>query len=448
MVREHYYRPCAEYPSGYYFITTENGILAEDELPFGIFPVLTCAFDEVTTTPRGKSIIKQLRPYQVEINRASSKVAEHQVTLGDDKIVFTAGGKPSTGATQPGIRFVNVSTPGAAPTVIPGRVGDQYIPYIDSQIKEMYQVADVAELDQEINGQLDPYTLLFRSIRQKQKFSFYGDKFERYLVKVHETAFKLFKKYASPHLLIPVLGKNEMINIDEFKNTPDTMTQIKVEPMGDDVETKLGKQITLNHVLQYLGSKLDKQDIGKFLRLSPYLNMEKMFEDLTLNYDNSVNDILALDRGEFPPSQKHEDHEYALKMVITRMKQPDFRFLHPYIQSLYEQKKQEHEKLLAEQQQEIMRAQSQFIPSGGFSVAADFYVPDPKNPQSTKRVRVPSESLQWLLKQLEIQGTTQEALKQMDDKQVLSEIGQMLSPGSQAPSQVPSLEGTYRGTIQ
>ena len=434
MVREYYFKPCAEYPSGYYYITTEEGILSEGELPFGVFPIIHVGFDELTTSPRSRSIIRQLRPYQVEINRASSKMAEHQITLGDDKVWFQAGSKPSSGGTTPGVR--QNTYVGQPPIVVPGRSGEQYLEYINMQIAEMYQVADVAELDKEINGQLDPYTLLFRSIRQKQKFSFYSEKFEQFLVKVHETALQLFKKYASPYLMIPVLGKNEQVNMDEFKNSTEVCWEVKIEPMSDDLETKMGKQLTLNHVLQYLGTQLDKKDIGKFLRLSPYLNMEKMFEDLTSDYDNAVNDVLALDRGQYPQTQKYEDHEYAVKFLVNRMKQPDFRYLNPQIQMMYEKKKVEHEQALAMQAQEIKKAQSQFIPSGGYLVKCDFYVPDPKNPNSTKRVSVPSESMDWLLKSLESQGTSQEALEYIDNKQVTTDIAQLLAQGSTPASQL------------
>lgn len=434
MVREYYFKPCAEYPSGYYYITTEEGILSEGELPFGVFPIIHVGFDELTTSPRSRSIIRQLRPYQVEINRASSKMAEHQITLGDDKVWFQAGSKPSSSGNTPGVR--QNTYVGQPPIVVPGRSGEQYLEYINMQIAEMYQVADVAELDKEINGQLDPYTLLFRSIRQKQKFSFYSEKFEQFLVKVHETALQLFKKYASPYLMIPVLGKNEQVNMDEFKNATEVCWEVKIEPMSDDLETKMGKQLTLNHVVQYLGTQLDKKDIGKFLRLSPYLNMEKMFEDLTSDYDNAVNDVLALDRGQYPQTQKYEDHEYAVKFLVNRMKQPDFRYLNPQIQMMYERKKQEHEQALAMQAQEIKKAQSQFIPSGGYLVKCDFYVPDPKNPNSTKRVSVPSESMDWLLKSLESQGTSQEALQYIDNKQVTADIAQLLAQGSAPASQL------------
>lgn len=443
MVREYYFRKCAQYPNGYFYITTEHGILAEGELPFGIWPLHTVSFDENTTSPRGRSIIKQLRPYQIEINRAASKMAEHQITLGDDKIIFQGGSKPSTGATQPGIRQISVA--GMAPMVIPGRTGEQYLEYINSQIAEMYQISDVAELDKEINGQIDPYTLLFRSIRQKQKFSFYSEKFENFLISIHETALNLFKRYASPHIMIPVLGRNEQVNMEEFKNSPDVCWEIKIEGMSDDLETKMGKQITLNHVLQYIGPQLDKKDIGKFLRLSPYLNTEQMFEDMTQDWDNLVNERLALDRGQYPQSNLYENHEYMVKGLVSRMKQPDFPYLHPQIQQNYQRKIQEHEQAIAMQQMQIKQAQSEFIPSGGYAVAADLYVPDPNNPKSTKRVRVPSESLTWLLKQLEIQGSSQEAITAMGNQQATTDIARMVTSGTGSPS--PDIQNQIQGLI-
>lgn len=421
LVKEFYYRPCAIYPKGYYYIATEEGILAQDELPFGIFPIEHEFFDEITTAPRGKSIIKQLRPYQIEINRASSKIAETQVTIGDDKIIYFAGAKPSSGANQPGVRFMNVNSP-QAPVVVPGRSGEQYVDYVNMQISEMYQIADVQELDKDMNGQLDPYTLLFRSMRQKQKFSYYSEKFENFLVRVHKKALELFRQYATPQFLIPVLGKSEMVNIQVFKSSTDVAWNIVVEPMSDDIETKMGKQITLNHVLQYIGPQLDKGDIGKFLRLSPYLNTEKMFQDMTQDWDNLTNDILQLDRGEYPQPNTYDNHDYMIKGLASRMKQPDFKYLHPQAQMNYQRKMQEHESIKKEQMLAVQRAESGFIPAQGYAVVCDLYVPDPEDPQKTKRVKVPSEALTWLLKQLEIQGNTQKDIEKIGNQQAIADI--------------------------
>lgn len=438
MVKECFYKPCASYPKGYYYIYTDGGILTEGELPFGIFPIEYCGFDELTTSPRAKSIIKQLRPFQLEINRASSKMAEHQITLGDDKIVYQSGIKPSSGASKSGIREIAIS--GSQPVVIPGRTGDQYLPYIQSQIAEMYQVADVGDFDKEESGQLDPYTMLFRSAKQKQKFSFYTAKFGNFYVKVHKKALNLFKQYASIHLMIPVLGKNEQVNMEEFKNSTDVCWEIKLEEMNDDIETKMGKQLSLNHFLQFVGPQMDKEEIGKAMRLSPYLNNELTFETLTQDYDNLTNDILALDRGRFVPPNKYDKHDYVVSGIVSRMKKADFQFLAPQIQQMYEQKKIMHEQILAQQQAEIKQAESGFIPSGGYLVVCDFYVPQPNNPGKTSRVRVPSEALDWLLKKLEVQGSSQQMLMGIGNTQVLADVAGMLNQqGGQAgpPVQMP-----------
>lgn len=426
MVREYYFRECAEYPNGHWYIATDLGILAEGELPFGIFPIYSVGFDELTTSPRSKSIVKQLRPYQVELNRMASQRAETQITMGMDKLVIQSGSKTSTGATQPGIRIVTTA-PGPAPTVIPGRSGDQFTEAYQQTIAEMYQIAEVPELDQEMNNQLDPYALLFRSIRQKQKFSVYGDKFENFLCDVMGGALELYRLCIDDKALIPIVGKNEMVNIKAFKAVPPNVTQVKIEPMNDDIETKMGKNLALNHILQFVGPQLNKNDIGKLIRLSPYLNNEKSFADMTNSWDNLANDILSLDRGEMPPMSNYEDHDYVIAGLTSRMKQPDFKYLPPQIQNIYGQKLQQHEGIKANQLAETQRAQSGFIPSGGYAVVCDLYVtPDPNKPETTKRLRVPSESLQWLIKQLQVQGSAQDQIEQLQSPQAGADIAQLL----------------------
>ena len=424
MVREYYFKPCAAYPEGYYYISTEMGTLAEGVLPYGVYPIHYLGFDEMTTNPRAKSILRQLKPYQVELNKTASKISEIQSTLGSDRVWYQAGSKPSSGASKPGIR--ENSYTGAPPIVIPGSAGEQYMGYMAQTIAEMYQVADLAEFEKDTDGQLDPYALLFRSMKQKQKFSFYSDKFNGFQIKVWKTALQLYKKYVHPTELIPVIGKNEQVNIEEFKSANDLMYEIKVESMSDDIESKLGKQLSLNHYLQYVGPQLKPEDIGKMIRLSPYLNMEKMFQNMTQDYDNLNNDIISLDRARFSPANKYDKHDYVIAGLISRMKQPDFEFLPPQVQQMYEAKLQQHEQILAQQQEEIKRAQAGFIPSGGYLVTTDFYIENADSTKKPDRARVPSEALDWLIKNLQTQGTGQKMLENIGNTQAIAEIAQMI----------------------
>jgi hypothetical protein len=327
----------------------------------------------------------------------------------------------------PGIRVNTYS--GQAPTISPGRSGDQYLPYMAATIDEMYKLAELEEVVQEVDPQTDIYSLLYRNLRYKKKFSHYSDKFERFLCRVVELGLKLTKACIPNEALIPAIGKSEYINVEEFKSSDDLCHEIKVEARADDLESQMGKQLTLNHFLQYAGTNISRQDIGMAMRISPFLNKEEIFKDFTLDYDNVTNDILALDRGVPRPPRKFDDHKYVVKKLSTRMNQADFDFLPPHVQGLYAQKLQAHEDLIKQQALELQQAEAGFIPSGGYQVAMDYYITEPGgDPNKTRRVRVPSESVAWLLDKLQKQG------QQMSDLTTLPpgpqhDIAGMLSHG-------------------
>jgi len=416
MVREFYFRPCSQYPQGYYFITTEKGILHHGELPLGLFPILHAGFDEVPTSPRSRSIIKQLRPYQAEINRAASKMAEHQVTLGDDKILIQSGTKIAPGGQISGVRGIQYS--GIAPQILQGRSGAQYLEYMNSQIQEMYKVANIFEETEEKQMQLDPYALLFRRMREKLRFSTYAEKFERLLIDICKMCLSLYKAYAIEQLVIPAIGREEIVNMPEFKSSEDIRFQIKIEPRTDDMVSQLGGQMAFSQMLQYAGDKLSPEAVGKIAINMPFINDKEIFSELTMNYENLQNVILAVERGEDIQVDPNDDHIYMAKHLRARTRKADFKFLAPEIQQKYEQIIQQHNQINIQQQQMIQAAQAGFIPSGGPLIGVDFFVNyDPVDPSKSRRARVPSESIQWLIDKLNQQGTSQEVLSQLDQSQ-------------------------------
>jgi len=408
MLREFFYRPSPQYPEGYYYITVHAGILFEGVLPKGKFPVIYQGFDEVETSPRARSLIKQLRPCQVEINRGASKFAEHQITLGDDKILYQKGATLAPGALLPGVRGVQFS--GMPPTVLEGRTGDQYLTAINANIDEIYKLANVFEDSEEKDAQMDPYALLFRTMRNKKRFSLYAEKFEEFLVAVCELSLDLFREFVSPDEAIPIIGKREAVNLSEFKNSSPLCYQISLEAQNDDIESKMGKLLSINHVIQYVGPQLGKDDIGKLISVMPYVNEEQAFSDFTRNYKSVTNEILALDRGEYPPTPQHFDHVYAMGRISARMLESDFALLPPAIQQNYQRKLKEHEFFESEAQRKIMAAKADYIPTDGYFVVCDYYVTDPKDPLKKNRVKVPSRAIEWLIQRMTDQGNSAEQM--------------------------------------
>jgi uncharacterized protein (DUF1697 family) len=433
LIKEFYFKPCYKYPNGYYYIATEGGILFEGELPGGLFPIIYTGFDTAQTTPRGYSIIKQVRPLQVEINRAASKMVEHQISMGDDKLLHQAGAKISAGASLPGIRGVQYT--GMKPEVLPGRTGEQYLPYITSVIDELYNLANVKEDNEEVLKQADPLGMLFFSMRDKKKFSIYAEKFERYQIQKCNLVLSLAKLYYNEDMLIPAIGRHEIVNIAEFKNTNPLSYEIKLKSQNNDIETMFGRQVVMNHALQYVGNQLGKEDIGRIIRNMPFGNFDESFSDLTMDYDMATNMILALDRGEQPNVSPYDTHQYMLKRLIHRMRQSDFNLLDPMIQENYKATVQLYEMQEAQQQQKIAEAQAGFIPSGGARVKVDYYVADPSNPAKVSRATLPAEAVDWLIRRLGEQGSSQESLKTQTQGAV-SDIAQLfLGNGKQQQQQ-------------
>lgn len=429
LIKEYYFKPCLQYPEGYFYIATEFGILEEGPVPFGIYPLVWKGFDEFASTPRAHSIIKVARPYQAEINRAASQMATHQITVGDDKIIYQSGTKLAPGALLPGVRGLTYQ--GMAPQILPGREGGQFLPYIQSQISEMYQACMLDEINMEESHNLDPYSLLFRSASQQQKFSQYTEKFESFLVELCELYLRMAKVYLPDGYIIQAVGKSEIVNLQEFKSTIPLNYQIKVEPQSDSVDTKLGRQIALNHVLQYVGKQLKPDDIGRIIKNMPFLNNDELFSDLTADQEMVENDMLSIERGEVPEVSPYANNQYYIKRLTHRMKLADYKALDPQIQQIYQMFLKAHEDEEARKVQALMDAKNEFIPVGGAMITCSMHIPDPENPGQTKQVRVPYQALDWLVKKLESQGMGLDKLEDMNQG-ALAEIAQQMMSERQA----------------
>jgi hypothetical protein len=396
-----------QYPEGYFYICTDAGVLFEGPLPYSIFPIEYEGHDEIPTTPRHRSPIKQLRPYQIEINRIFSKISEHQVSLGDDKLITQSGSKVTAGVVLPGIRGIQVS--GMAPTILPGRSGDQYFAFGDGQIAEMYSVAMIPE-ELEEKGQQDAWASLWSSVKHKKKFVLDAEKFEMFLVRVCSLYLDLAKNYFDENMLIPMVGKSEMVNITEFKNTQQQSYQIRVEASSEDLESVMGRQLMANHILQFASGQMDKEDIGKIIRSMPLASNEDYYKDLTLEYDKSTNQILALDRGEQVLPNKYDSEPYMVKRLTARMSQSDFLQLDPQIQQNYENLVGLYQQQEAEKAKQQQAMQADFIPTEGAQIKVAWYIKDPTNPSRSVQATLPASSINWLVERLSEQGASQEQL--------------------------------------
>ncbi len=444
-VVEMYFRPCPRYPRGQWIYMTREGIFGQDELPGGLFPIVFQTCERIKGSPRGRSPIKTMRPLQIEINRCASKIAEHHATVGDDKIILLNGAKAIGGLAMPGVRTVNVS--GAAPTVMAGRDGSQYLATAESTVSELYAMMGCPEdMSEQTGGATDPVAMLYRSGKQKRVHSRRIRRYSAFKKALVKLYLKTAKIFMPDDEVIKCVGSNEAVNISEFKNSHDMGFEVKVSDQTEDVESKLGQHLMGTSILQFASGKLTPEQIGMIIRNMPYSNNELATTDLTLDYDLAENAILALDRGQRPPVHQYDNHQYMLKKLTTRVRQPSFDMLPPQAQYNYHQCIDIHEQFMAENMREQQMAEQGQIPTTGYLVVCDLYVPKPDNPTATERVKVPSDSIEWLIDELQKRGTTVERIQELPagaQSEIQSKVAaghggpaQPLSPGQHFPSPV------------
>jgi hypothetical protein len=437
LVRYHFYRSCKQYPNGYFYISTERGILEQDELPYGIWPIIWEGFDTFSTNPRGYSIIKVARPYQAEINRASSQAATHQITVGDDKIIYQGGTKLAQGALLPGVRGITYN--GQPPQILPGRSGEQFLPYIESQITEMYAACMIEEIsiDNQQQAQLDPYTLLFRAASQKAKFGRYIEKVEEFQKQFCMTYLEMAKKYLPDDAIVVAIGRSEAINIPEFKSTQPLSYQIRIEEQSEDISDRLGTQLGLNHLIQYAGQNLDPKQIALLAKEMPFLKNTSIVKRLTIDYTNAENDMLQLERGQMPFISPVAENKIYIDEITNRMKQSDFMMLSPQVRQLYDQYLTIHEDEFKRKELAQQQAKDGYIPIGGSLITVGMHLPDPNTSSGTRQVRLPYEAIMDLIKKLDAQGHSLQSLESLNDGVVADMMKRMPSQAGQQQQQLP-----------
>lgn len=435
LIREKFIKPCQKYPNGYFYMFNEDIVIHEGELPKGHpFPIRITGFTEVPTSPRSVSIIRQLRPLQVNVNYGASQQIITQMTLGQDKLIMLGGADLQYNGSHRGVEKYKTNSL-QSPTVLPGRSGVQFVESMNSSISEMYNIANVPEMGQDkASAQMDAQTALFRSIKDKQRFSIHTEKFIEFAQGLLEDVLRLKKLYMHPKDIVNVVGRPERVNVPEFKSAENIGYQIKVNEV-DENETKIiGKHIELVSMLQYGGKGMTPEMVALVGRNMPFLNKEEIFQEALIDYDTYKNIVLALDRGEQVPVMPFDNTDYLLPKITSRMRKADFRFLDQAIQMNYQGFIQQLQQAKAAQIQQLKLQQSQLIPTSGAMVPIQIYREVPKAEGGVKyeRVQVPYDALEDLVAKLEQQGVTLDPMKKMEQA-TQAEVAQMLN--QQAPGQ-------------
>jgi hypothetical protein len=237
-------------------------------------------------------------------------------------------------------------------------------------------------------------------------------------------------------MLIPMIGKNEIVNISEFTNTDKLSYRIKAEPMSDDMYTVFGKTLMINHILQFSSGQLTPDQIGLLIRTMPMAAGEKALEDLTLGFDRAQNIILELDRGGAPQPIVSDDGPYLMKKLSNRMSKSDFQYLHPQIQMNYKNMIQLYSDIEAEKARQLKAMEADFIPTDGPMIKVGWWVKDPTNSSRQVQATLPANSINWLVQRLADQQGLKQPLEGLPTG-IQAGIANQYQAGKEQPAMLP-----------
>ena len=180
-----------------------------------------------------------------------------------------------------------------------------------------------------------------------------------------EYSLQVLRSRLPDHVAIPVIGKDEAVNIAEFRNTSSQLYQIQIKPRSDDFTSMMGKSLQLQQAMQYIGGQLDPDQAVQLVRHLPFLSDEPILRDATIKQDQADSMILALDRGEQPFYYEQSDHTYMISRIISRMNETDFPILDQQIKMNYQDRLDRHANSEAAQQKEAQLATQGYIPTSG-----------------------------------------------------------------------------------
>jgi hypothetical protein len=401
----------------------------------------------VSGSARGVSIIRQGRVLQAEINRTMSKTAEHQIMLGDDKIITTGKDGLTEGAKLGGIRHFSLDKGYQGFQVIQGRSGEQFVPYLELLIRQFYFMYKLESNDTAINNKqgADLTVMLLRSMSQKKHFVQFAQKFEKFLCDMTRDHIKLAKRYLDEETVIMMIGNNEAINVSEFKTKNDLDYEISIEAVNSDAETQMAAYLSFEKIMQYAGGKLDNATLGKVLSNMPFIpDAKTIMSNLTVNEQRATDIVLALDRGQYPPVQRYENNDVILRVLSDRMLKGDFITLvakNPQIKFNYEKQIQEREVFKKQEMEAIRQANQGDVPMGGELVRIQLWETKPTadgKGLKTATMTLPYETIAWAKQQYEKQLQMKESLEVLPSA-MQADIMSGTNPQiqSQAGQQVP-----------
>lgn len=309
---ECWYKPCDEYPSGYYAVITGSDVIYfENELVGGDFPFIYCEFDPDCDNFYGTTPMTYARRPQIELNGLLSQLSD-----GRSRGMFGAWVQPRganmdipTGAPHEVLGYNDTS--GKPTFVQPQPTSDSAYRMIDVFSSLLAQTSGISEYDQATSGK----DRLYAAEQDNTKLGPALRSLHSFLKRAAMKILNLYRDNAQFDVLYSVSDRNAESDVRAF-----SASQIKYSSveMSIDSALPLNRQAKREQVMMFYQSGL--VDKNQAMKMMEFGDIEDAMGTSNLDRERARNENLML-TVQMVGVEEFEDHAAHLEEHLSEMKQ-------------------------------------------------------------------------------------------------------------------------------
>ena len=341
-VKEYWEIPSKQHPKGRHITIANGKLLQYEDNPYGRLPYEPFVHIRVPGRVDGASVIEDLIPLQREYNTVKSQRIMNRNLTFNQRILAPAGALINDPTSEPGeILEYNVSK--GKPEIMTPPPEPGYVEAdLERTLRDLENVSGIHEVSKGTTppGVKSGVAIAYLQEQDDTKMGPTIHSIENGLEKWAVFVLSIVEEYYQESRLVKVLGKNNQIEVIEFKGADIKGNRDVMVVAGSALpQSKAARQ-------EFILNLVDRgiiQDPQVILKLLEFGNMEEVYEELAIDVNQAQSENKRWQQGDFSPIVRDfYNHQVHVGEHNKFRKSDDYEQLPPEAQQIIDAHVEEH----------------------------------------------------------------------------------------------------------
>lgn len=349
-VKEYWEIPSSDYPKGRHITTAGGKLLQYEDNPYGRLPYFCFTHISVPGKVHGRSVIEDMIPLNREYNKTRSQRIENKDKTINPRILVPSNCLLSEPTDAPGELLEYQSSVGKPEWIYPPSEPSYMQAELEMLIQDMNDVSGIHEVSQGQNppGVKSGVAIAYLQEQDDTKLGPTIHTIENNLEKWATFVLELVEQYYDEPRLIKVVGKNNQIEVIEFKGADIKGNRDVIVVAGSALpQSKAARQ---EFILNLVDRKI-LTDPQVILKLLEFGSIEEVYEEVSIDINQAKSENKRFLAGDFSPQVRDfYNHQIHIAEHNKFRKTDDYEQMDPQSQQIIDQHVMMHEQFIQPQQ--------------------------------------------------------------------------------------------------